>query len=304
MPRILVTGGCGFIGGHLTRRLLAEGARVAVLDDLSTGATAAPGAEIVEGDIRDAGLVARLVGESDLVYHLAAVASVTRSAEDWTGTHAINAGGTVAVLDAARARQVPVIYASSAAIYGDQPHHPVDEQAPARPLSAYGVDKLTAEGQAAVAGRLFQVPTLGLRFFNVYGPGQRPDSPYSGVISRFVDLARRGQRLTINGDGGQTRDFVYVTDVVDALMRARGAVAVAAPVANICTGTGITVLDLAATINRLTGNHAANVFRPSRASDIYFSIGVPDRARALLGFVPATPFDEGLRATIDWMATV
>lgn len=303
MTHILVTGGCGFIGGHLTRRLVAGGARVTILDDLSTGVDDGAGATIVEGDIRDTGLVARLVDASDAVYHLAAVASVARSAEDWTGTHAINAGGTVAIFDAARRRRVPVVYASSAAVYGDQPHHPVDEQAPTRPLSAYGVDKLTAEGQATVAGRLFGVPTLGLRFFNVYGPGQRPNSPYSGVISRFVDMARRGQSLTINGDGSQTRDFVYVADVVTALLRARDAVAVAAPVANICTGTGITVRELAATVNRLTGNRSEHVFRPAPASDIYYSIGVPDRARALLGFAPSTAFDEGLRATLDWMAT-
>jgi UDP-glucose 4-epimerase len=298
---ILVTGGRGFIGRHLCRRLVEDGHRVTVLDDLSNAGAPVEEVDQVDGDVRDGALVRRLVDASALVYHLAAVSSVSRSLEDWSGTHAANVSGLINVLDAARARRVPIIYASSAAVYGNQADGPIEETAATVPLSAYGVDKLAAEGHAGVAGRLFGVPSLGLRFFNVYGPGQMPGSPYSGVISRFVDLARRGEPLPLNGGGYQTRDFIYVEDVIAALVLAVERTAPAAPVVNICSGRGVTVAALAREVNALAGNQAGTVEAPPRPGDIGYSIGAPDRARDLLGFTAWTPFAEGLVRTLNWM---
>ena len=197
MATYLVTGGCGFIGSHLCSALRGAGHRVRVLDDLSTGVAAnlAPGADLVRGDVADAGLVRRAMDGAAGCFHLAAIASVERGTRDWLGTHRVNLSGAVAVLEAAaRLGGVPVVYASSAAVYGDCEALPLAEDAPTRPLSAYGADKLGCEQHARVAGVVHGVPTLGLRFFNVFGPRQDPGSPYSGVISIFCERLSRGSR--------------------------------------------------------------------------------------------------------------
>ncbi|WP_207479761.1 NAD-dependent epimerase/dehydratase family protein [Arenibaculum pallidiluteum] len=300
----LVTGGCGFIGSHLVDFLLARGDAVRVLDDLSTGRreNLDPRAELLVGDVADAQLVARAMEGVDGCFHLAAVASVQRGNEDWLGTHRTNLTGTIAVLDTARARgdgrARPVVYASSAAVLGDNPAVPLSETAETRPLSAYGADKLGCEQHARVAWTVHGVPSVGFRFFNVYGPGQDPKSPYSGVIAIFADRAATGQPLRIDGDGGQTRDFVYVGDVVRHLAAGMDSCSSGAAVYNVCTGRPTTILELAQVIRRLAGSGAPLVHAEARAGDIRISYGDPARATAAFGIRAETRIEEGLRLTL------
>jgi UDP-glucose 4-epimerase len=303
MPHFLVTGGAGFIGSHLCDLLLADGHRVRVLDDLSTGkpANLDPRVELLVGDVGlPADTLAAAAG-ADGIFHLAAVASVQRSNEDWAGTHRTNLTGTINVLDAARrAGGVPVVYASSAAIYGDNPKLPLREDAAPRPLSAYGADKLGCELHARVAGTVHGVPTAGFRFFNVYGPRQDPKSPYSGVISIFAARATARQPCTILGDGGQARDFVYVADVVAALRTGLKAASVRAPVFNVGNGHATTVLELAKLLQRLAGSPADPVFAPARAGDIRLSLSDCARLRAA-GWAPTVTLEAGLKTTLEWL---
>jgi UDP-glucose 4-epimerase len=300
----LVTGGAGFIGSHLTDALLEAGHRVRVVDDLSTGhrANLDPRCELVVGDVADAALMRRAMQDASGCFHLAAIASVARSNEDWCGTHRTNLSGTVAVLDAARAAgRVPVVYASSAAIYGDQGEDAITEALRPAPRTAYGADKLGSELHAAVAFGVHGVPTLGCRFFNVYGPRQDPASPYSGVISIFAARIASGQGITVHGDGGQTRDFVYVADVVAHLLAGMRLLQAApqASVVNVCTGQATSVLLLARTLGAAAGRTARIAHGPARAGDIRTSLGDPRMATALLGVAARTRLEEGLRATLD-----
>ncbi len=306
MPTYLVTGGCGFIGSHLSDALLAEGHAVRILDDLSTGkrANKPDEAELIEGDVADVAVVAAALRGADGCFHLAAIASVERGNRDWLGTHRVNLTGTIAVLEAARCAgpdggPVPVVYASSAAIYGDNPALPLSETAATRPLSAYGADKLGCELHASVAGLVHAVPIIGLRFFNVYGPRQDPLSPYSGVISIFCDRLRSGGGVTVSGDGGQTRDFVFVADVVRALGAAMRRASRQARVFNVCTGRATSVLDLARAIAEVLGVAPRITFGPARPGDIRASLGDASAARAGLGFVAETALREGLTRTLD-----
>jgi UDP-glucose 4-epimerase len=307
MPLVLVTGGCGFIGSHLAEALVARGDRVRVLDDLSTGSRAnlAPGAELVVGDVADPATVARAMEGASVCFHLAAIASVERGVKEWLATHRTNLSGTITVFDAARAAgRIPVVYASSAAVYGEQERLPIAEDAPTRPLSAYGADKLGCELHARVAGHVHGVPTLGLRFFNVFGARQDPASPYSGVISIFCDRLVRGERVRIYGDGKQTRDFVHVRDVVAGLLAAERAADVSAPVANLCTGRPTSVLELARAVAGLCdpeGRIPPPEYLPPRAGEIRHSVGAPDRAAALLGVSATVCLREGLLDVIDWI---
>ena len=243
MARYLVTGGAGFVGSHLVELLRVQGHAVRVLDDLSSGSRAnlPPQTELVVADVIDTEAVARAFDGVDGCFHLAAIASVERSHRGWVRTHQVNLTGTINVFDqAARQAQhrrvVPVVYASSAAVYGDCRAVPIGEDSPANPLSAYGADKLACEFHARIAGAIHGVPTTGLRFFNLYGPRQDPRSPYSGVISIFADRLLRGEPVDIFGDGEQVRDFTYVEDAVAALRRAMVTASTGAPVFNVCTG--------------------------------------------------------------------
>lgn len=303
MATVLVTGGCGFIGSHLCAALRARGDTVRVLDDLSTGSPGnlAPGAELIRGDVADAAAVRRAAEGVDAVFHLAAIASVERAVQDWPGTHRANLSGTVAVLDAARPRRIPVVYASSAAVYGDQAVLPIAESAPTRPLSAYGADKLGCEQHALVGGVVHGIPTTGFRFFNVFGPRQDPRSPYSGVISIFCDRLSRGEPVTIFGDGEQTRDFVHVADVVAALLAGLDAASVQAPVLNVCTGRAISVRVLAETVAAACGVPADIRHAPARTGEIRHSLGDPSRLRAALGLGAARGLREGLDDVVAWM---
>lgn len=301
MRTYLVTGGCGFIGSHLADTLLAEGHAVRILDDLSTGklANKPAAAELILGDVADAELVARAMRGVAGCFHLAAVASVERGNQDWLGTHRVNLTGTITVLEAARrAGPVPVVYASSAAVYGGNPALPLSEAVPPEPLSAYGADKLGCELHARVAGLIHGVPSTGLRFFNVYGPRQDPASPYSGVISIFCDRLRAGQGVTVFGDGGQTRDFVFVGDVVRALVAGLRAASAEARVFNVCTGHATSVLQPAHGIAEALGAAPAITLGPARPGDIRASLGDPAAARGALGFTAGIGLAEGLARTL------
>lgn len=293
-----ITGGAGFIGSHLADDLLADGHQVRVLDDLSTGQRSQldPRAELIVADVADPFALARLLNGARGVFHLAAIASVVRSNEDWAGTHRVNQGGTVAVLQAARqAGGIPVVYASSAAVYGNQPG-PANEALSAVPLSAYGVDKFGSEVHAGVAFRVHGVPTFGLRFFNIYGPRQDPRSPYSGVISIFARQVTRRERLTIHGDGQQRRDFVHVSDAIRHLRAGLRLLQdrPQAAVVNVCTGNGTSILELAHTLGSLAGRMPDIEFAPWREGDIRVSVGDAGQARALLGIAAETTLPTGL----------
>ncbi len=302
MACYLITGGCGFIGSHLADALQAAGHAIRVLDDLSTGAidNLPTGATLLEGSVADAALVRQAVDGIDGCFHLAAIASVQRSQEDLLGTHRTNLGGTLTLLDAIAATktQIPFVYASSAAVYGDCPVLPIGEDAPKRPQSAYGADKYASELHAAVATHTRGIPTAGLRFFNIYGPRQRADSPYSGVVSIFADRIARGQAVTIHGDGGQTRDMVQVADVVEALSQAMARRLPGAPVLNVCTGQAISVHQLAETIGTLYGRVPVIVHGPARPGEIRHSVGDPRQAQAVLGLGQPIPLATGLRTLL------
>lgn len=302
----LVTGGCGFIGSHLVRSLLAEGLSVIVVDDLSTGSKDAllPQAELVVGDITDPSIFDSLLPRVDKVYHLAAIASVERSRTDWFRAHSVNIGGTVNLFHAIAkgGQRQPVVYASSAAIYGDARTLPIAETIIPAPLSAYGIDKLACEWHGRLAFDLHGIPNAGMRFFNVYGPGQDPKSPYSGVISIFMDRARRGDPLTIFGDGGQSRDFVFVADVVKTLrlsMRNILAGSLRQDVFNVGTGRPITVSALAEQIVAISGKGSELRYAEPREGEIRYSYCDNRHAGQALGFVPETSLEAGLKATYE-----
>jgi UDP-glucose 4-epimerase len=299
--RYLVTGGAGFIGSHLTDALLAAGHQVRVLDDLSTGAreNLPRGAELVIGDVADTECVAAAMAGVNGCFHLAAVASVQRATEDWSGTHRTNLGGTIAVLDGARKRgRSPVVYASSAAVYGDLAGSVATEFARCSPQTAYGADKLGSELHASVAWRVHGVPTLGLRFFNVYGPRQDPSSPYSGVISIFAARLAAGLPITRHGDGMQTRDFVHVSDVVTHLLAAMRLLRAkpSASVLNVCTGRETSIAELAEILGELSGRPPVVRLGTPRPGDIGRSVGDPARAWAALGVAAAVELRNGLRS--------
>jgi UDP-glucose 4-epimerase len=298
----LVTGGAGFIGSHLCRALLIRGDTVRVLDDLSTGRreNLPLGAVLVEGDVANPIAVRDALRGASGCFHLAAIASVERTTNDWFSAHRVNLMGALNVFDAARAARTPLVYASSAAVYGNAVS-PITEATICRPLSAYGADKLGCELHARVFGHVHRVPTVGLRFFNVYGPGQDPASPYSGVVSIFCERLRRGRSIDIFGNGGQTRDFVFVTDVVAALLAAMNLASVDAPVYNVCTGIATTVTDMARTVAELIGTRFACCSRAPRPGEILHSMGSPVLLRKTLGLPEPISLHDGLRQVLDWL---
>ena len=305
MARFLVTGGAGFIGSHLVEALLDEGHAVRVIDDLSSGQrkNLPRQAELIEADVSEPEAVDRAFDGVDGCFHLAAIASVVRSHREWLRTHQVNLTGTINVFDQARPsrrrREVPVVYASTAAIYGNCGNVPVDEESPAAPLSAYGADKHACELHARVAGAIHGVPTVGLRFFNLYGPRQDPLSPYSGVVSIFADRLLRGQPVEIFGDGEQARDFTYIADAVCALRRAMRVASTSAFVFNVCTGQATSVRGLAQTMAVLCGTELLVHHRSPRGGEVRISIGDPRRAAERLGFVAQTTLTDGLAMTLD-----
>ena len=310
MASYLVTGGCGFIGSHLCDALVAHGDTVRVLDDLSTGKReqVPAAAELIVGDVGDRRVVGACMDGMDGCFHLAAVASVERSINDWTGSHRTNLTGAVNVFDAARSCQgrpaARVVYASSAAVYGDTASARLSETDLTRPLTPYGADKLGCEIQGRVAWLIHQVPNTGLRFFNVYGPRQDPSSPYSGVISIFADRLVHGNPVVIHGDGEQVRDFVYVKDVVRFLIAVMARDNTGAEIYNVCTGKSTSVRELAKVISVITGGGLKIRAMPARLGDIRVSVGEPGKAWKGLLLRAETDLGAGLRDTIMNVAPV
>ncbi len=307
--RILVTGGAGFIGSHLVARLIGEGAQVRVLDDLSSGrADNLPAqTELIVADVADPAATRRAAYGVEAVFHLAAIPSVARSGEDWLRARQVNAIGTAAILEAAARiaitdTPIPVVYASSAAVYGENPKQPLTETAQLQPISAYGADKLAGELHVRVASKLHSIPTVGLRFFNVYGPGQNPTSRYAGVISKIIERVRSRSEIVIYGDGCQTRDFVHVRDAVSALLIALRYSKKSPPrshIFNVCTGYGTSINRLAREISAVLDRPVILRHDAARPGDICHSIGDPGLAACELAFRADTILAEGLRQLAD-----
>lgn len=315
MSTYLVTGGAGFIGSHLVNRLLAAGHHVRVLDDLSTGRreNLSDRAELIIGCVSDPGTVAAALDGVDGCFHLAAIASVARCNDDWLTAHRVNLGGGINVFEGAsrqRPTALPVVYASSAAIYGDTDTLPITEDTIPRPQTPYGADKVGLEHQARAHAAVRGLSSVGLRFFNVYGPRQDPSSPYSGVIARFTDLLAAGRPVSVHGDGRQTRDFVYVSDVVEACLsamnriEARPGAEPRAEIFNVCTGHAVSILDLASTLGRLLHRDVSIAHTAPRAGDIRQSYGDPRALEAAFGLRPQVPLAVGLQRLLEWNGTL
>ena len=302
--KVLITGGAGFIGSNLVRRLLQRGDAIRVLDDFSTGSRAnlaglESDLEIVKGDVRCPDQVVAAMLGVDLVFHQAALPSVQRSIEDPVASCEVNALGTLNVLAAARDQGVArAIVASSSSIYGNGAL-PRTESAPADPTSPYGVSKLAAERYAVTFSRVYGLETVALRYFNVYGPRQDPDSHYAAVVPRFTSSLVAGDPVTIYGDGKQSRDFTYVTDVIDANLLAAEAPDVSGTVLNVSAGRPVTVDALADALGELLGRPAERRYEPARPGDARHSWADLSRARRLLGYEPRFDLEEGLRRTVE-----
>ena len=305
----LVTGGGGFIGAHLVRALVGRGERVRVLDNGSSGGAwrvgeALAAVEWIEGDIRDQETVRRACAGVDVVLHHAAVASVPRSIAEPEMTHACNVDGTLNVLIAAqRAGVRRVVFASSSAVYGDQPTSPKAESLPLRPLSPYGAHKVAGEAYCQVWHSLYGLETVALRYFNVFGPGQDPQSEYAAVIPRFIAAALAGQAPTIYGDGEQSRDFISVGNVVEANLLAATVPAAAGAVLNVGGGISVTLNQLVAEIGQAIGRELRPQYAPSRPGDVRESLADITRLRATLGYMPAVSFSAGLAQTVAAFAS-
>jgi len=297
--QILVTGGAGFIGSHLAERLAREGQQVRVLDNLSSGKRSnlagLSGVDLIEGDIRDASTVRAAMRGIDAIYHLAAVASVQASIDDPLGTHGSNFTGTLNLLEAARQQGVRrMIYASSAAVYGDTNALPVSEKTITNPLSPYAADKLAGEHYLNFYWAKHGIATTAFRFFNIYGPRQDASSPYSGVISIFVERIQRGQGVVVFGDGHQTRDFVFVRDLVNVLMSSLSSEKTIGVVLNVGRGVECSLLDLLGTLERLVGRSVSRRHEPARVGDILRSRADVSGLKAALNYVPSTAMEVGL----------
>jgi UDP-glucose 4-epimerase len=304
--RALVTGGAGFIGSHIVEELLNRGASVRVLDNFSTGKrenleSFHGDLEIWAGDLREAGLIKAATQAVDLVFHLAAFVSVAQSMLEPENCFAINVAGTVALLEAARQAGVQkVVLSSSTAVYGNTDKFPTDEETPLKPVSPYALSKQVNELYARLYTQIYNLPVTALRYFNVYGPRQQPDSAYAAAISIFTRRLVHGEPITIYGDGKQSRDFIFVKDVVDANLKAAESGAYGEAF-NICTGQETTLLDLLEELSGLSPHQPVVRFEAPRPGDIYRSKGNPEKAAAQLGFRAGTSLAEGLAQTVEWM---
>lgn len=305
MKKYLVTGGAGFIGSTIVRALLEQGDFVRILDNFSTGKrenVEGLKVEMLEGDLRDPSAVAEAVADIDVIFHEAAFVSVPQSMDDPLPCFEINQRGTEILLEAARKADVKrVVLASSAAVYGDLETMPLEEDFPLRPLSPYAVSKRVDELYAELYTRSFGLDVVALRYFNVYGPRQRPDSMYAAAVPIFARRLLDGKPITIYGDGGQTRDLVYVGDVVRANILASEHPDAPGQVFNICSGDEIRVIDLVEVLMDLFPNAPAPEFAPARPGDIYRSLGNPAKAEKILGFKAQTSLEDGLRAVVEHM---
>ncbi len=306
MATYLVTGGAGFIGSHMVEELVRRGETVRVLDNLATGKTAnlarvAGRIDFQEADIRDLAAISPHFKDTQYVIHLAALPSVARSVDDPLTANEVNVTGTLNVLLAARDAGVKrLVFAASAAAYGDNPTMPRVETLTPDPLSPYALAKVAGEYYCRVFTTIYGLETVALRFFNIFGPRQNPDSPYTGVLSKFVPAYERGSTPVIFGDGEQSRDFTYVDNVVDATLRACTAPAAAGKVINVGVGRSYTLNQTIAILNHIFGQNVEPRYGPPRPGDARDSLADISLARRLLGYEPLVSFEEGLRRTVEW----
>jgi nucleoside-diphosphate-sugar epimerase len=306
MATYLVTGGAGFIGSHLVHELVARGEDVRVLDNFSTGKRGNIEAVrdrimVHDADVSELEKIRPLFGGVDYVVHLAALASVARSVEDPVGTDAVNLGGTLHVLVASRDAGVKrLVFAASAAAYGNNPTLPRHESHAPDPLSPYALTKLAGEYYCRIFTRLYHLEAVALRFFNIFGPRQDPESPYTGVLSKFITAYLRGSRPVIFGDGEQSRDFTYVANVVEAVLLACHAPDAPGATINVGTGESYTLNQTITVLNRIFGHEVTPLYDPPRPGDVLESRADISLARHVLGYEPTVPFEPGLRQTVDW----
>lgn len=306
MKTSLVTGGAGFIGSHLVEALVQRGDRVRVLDDFSTGfranlAAVAKHVEVLEGDVADGELVRRAVSGVDCIFHQAALASVPRSVENPLATHRACVTGTVTLLDEARrARVRRVVYAASSSAYGDQPHSSKRETDLPMPLSPYAAAKLAGEYYCQAFTRTYGLETVGIRYFNVFGPRQDPGSPYSAVIPLFITRLLQGKPPVVYGDGGQTRDFTYIQNVVHGNLLASEAPRAVGHVLNVANGRSISLKELLDKLQLHLGTKVTPQFEPPRIGDVRDSLADITLARQLLNYEPLVDFDTGLQDSVDY----
>jgi UDP-glucose 4-epimerase len=305
MPSYLITGGAGFIGSHLAEELIRRNQRVRIVDSLITGKRRnlehLPGTEFIEGDLADGSVAARSVQGIDYVLHQAAIPSVPRSVKDPVTSNRANIDASLNILVAARDAGVKrLVYAGSSSAYGDTPTLPKREDMPARPLSPYALQKYVAEQYCQMFTRLYGFETVTIRYFNVFGPRQDPGSPYSGVISLFSTALLEGRQPVIYGDGEQTRDFTYIANVVDGVLRACEAKLAVGEVINVATGGRISLNELLRTMNRIVGSNVSAVYQAAREGDVRDSQADISKAKRLLGYEPLVGLEEGLRKTLEW----
>lgn len=301
--RVLVTGGAGFIGSNLVRRLLADGDEVVVIDDLSTGFAdnlAGLPLRFVQASILDEVALADAADGVDAVVHLGALGSVPRSVKDPLASHHANATGTLLVLEAARRQGAYVTAASSSSVYGSVPDLPRTEALPTRPMSPYAASKLATESYVLAYGTSYGLPTLPFRFFNVYGPRQAAGHVYAAVIPVFIDAALNGRPLPLNGDGKQSRDFTFVDTVTWVLADAVHRQVTSDIPVNLAIGANVSLLDLIAELESQLGRELPIEHRPERVGDVRASQSDPVLLRELFPDVPVVPFSEGLSRTVDW----
>lgn len=303
MAKYVVTGGAGFIGSHMVEELTRRGETVRVADDFSSGLreNLRAGVDLVEGSICEPDVARRAVAGCDYVIHLAAVPSVPRSVKDPLTSHRANVEGSLHLLLAARDASVKrLVFAGSSSVYGNTVVLPKREDMVPTPLSPYALQKLIGEQYCQMFTRLYGLETVTTRFFNVFGPRQQPGSPYSGVISLFIDALDRGASPLILGDGQQTRDFTYVADVVAGVLKCCTADKVSGEVLNLAAGGRISLLDVVKTLQTIMDRSVAPVFGPPREGDVKDSQADITKARRLLGFEPKTAFEDGLGQTVAW----
>jgi nucleoside-diphosphate-sugar epimerase len=308
MAHYLVTGGAGFIGSHLAEELVRRGDRVRVVDNLVTGKRQnlahIPGVEFVEGDLADIDVARRAVEGVEFVLHQAALPSVPRSVQDPVTSNRANVDATLSVLVAARDAGVRrVVYAGSSSAYGDTPTLPKIETMPTSPLSPYALQKLVGEQYGQMFTRLYGLETVTIRYFNVFGPRQDPSSPYSGVISLFISALCEGRPPIIHGDGEQTRDFTYVANVVDGVLRAVHAPQASGEVINVATSGRVSLNQLFRAVRDLVGANVEPIYGASRAGDVRDSQADISKAARLLGYAPLVSFESGLEKTVSWYRT-
>lgn len=300
----LVTGGAGFIGGHLVDGLLAAGWRVRVLDDFSSGreenlAGARDRIELIRGDLADPETAAKAVAGVEVVFHQGAIPSVPRSVAEPLRTNRVNIDGTLTILEAARQAGVRrLVYAASSSAYGDTEVLPKVETMPASSLSPYALQKYAGEVYCRLYHDLYGLETVALRYFNIFGPRQDPKSAYAAVVPLFATACLRGEPPTIHGDGEQSRDFTFVADAVRANLAAADAPRAAGQVINVAGGRRVTLNELLAMIQEIAGSRVVPIHGPARAGDVRHSLADLGRARVLLGWEPATPLRDGLESTV------